>query len=153
MTSKTTITIITIFVVIIGGYLLLQSRSEENNSGADSTFSVSEEPQLVSLTSSELATKLGAKDFTLIDVHTPEQQHIPETDYFISYKDIDKIEAVLESKDQKVVLYCRSGSMSKIAGAELLKRGYTNVLDLDKGMNEWLGGERPTTPVGSILQN
>jgi rhodanese-related sulfurtransferase len=151
MTTRITI-IIVFFLLILGGYFVLEERNQKNGV-VSGEFSADKTLNLKSLTSSELATMLKAKDFTLIDVHTPEQQHIPGTDYFISYKDVDKIESVLEDKDTKVVLYCRSGSMSKIAGAELLKRGYTNVFDLDKGMNEWLGEERPTTPVGSILQS
>ena len=37
----------------------------------------------------------------------------------------------------KMVLYCRSGSMSAIAARELVKLDFTNVSNLAGGMVEW----------------
>ena len=37
----------------------------------------------------------------------------------------------------KIVVYCRSGSMSAIAARELVKLGFTNVSNLAGGMVEW----------------
>ncbi len=102
------------------------------------------------VSSNELSTMLKNKDFLLIDVHTPEQRHVPGTDYMISYDEVDKIESVIPSKNSKVVLYCRSGNMSERVAKELVKRGYTNVFDLKNGMNGWQLDNRETLPKGSI---
>lgn len=73
------------------------------------------------------------KDFVLIDVHIPEQVHIAGTDAFIPYNDIAHSAALPKDKDAKIVLYCRSGSMSRAAAYTLAEEGYTNVYDLVGG--------------------
>ncbi len=104
-----------------------------------------------SISSKELSLMLeGEKDFTLIDVHTPQQQHIPKTDFMISYDEVDKITSVIPNKNSKVVFYCRSGSMSKILSEELIKEGYTNVFELENGLNGWLSENREVLPKGSV---
>ena len=110
----------------------------------------SESEVFTSVSSSELEVMLEDKDFVLIDVHTPEQRHIPGTDYFISYNDTDSIVSVIQNKDAKVVLYCRSGSMSKIAAQELAGLGYTNVYELVGGLHDWTSEGRETLPEGSV---
>lgn len=103
-----------------------------------------------SIDSAQLSSMLENKDFILIDVHTPEQRHIPKTDYMVASTKIDKITSVLPDKNTKVVVYCRSGSMSKFAAQELVRLGYTNVHELDNGFNEWLLQNRETLPKGSV---
>lgn len=103
-----------------------------------------------SISSEQLNEMLENKDFIMIDVHTPEQEHIPGTDYLISYDETEKIAAKIPSKDAKVVLYCRSGNMSKSASKELVEMGYTNIYELENGLNEWNAEDREVLPKGSI---
>jgi rhodanese-related sulfurtransferase len=87
------------------------------------------------ISSDELKAMMEDKDFSLINVHIPYDGEIPETDMFISYTEIgEKLDL---SKDSKIVLYCRSGSMSKTAVEKLVELGYTNVFNLENGMIEW----------------
>jgi rhodanese-related sulfurtransferase len=71
----------------------------------------------------------------VVDVHTPEQEHIPGTDAFIPFDQVvanqDKFP---EDKATPVLVYCRTGSMSTIAAEELVKLGYTTVYDLEGGI-------------------
>lgn len=107
----------------------------------------------VSVSSAELEAMLEDKDFLFVDVHTPEQEHIPETDFMVPHNQVEKIASALDNKkDAKVVLYCRSGSMSKIAAQELAGMGYTNVYELIGGMHDWVSQGRETTPVGSVTK-
>lgn len=82
-----------------------------------------------------LSSWMEDKDFALVDVHIPEQAHIEGTDVFIPYNEIaENLEKLPNDKDAKIVLYCRSGSMS-LESADLLTRmGYTNVFHLEGGI-------------------
>ena len=83
----------------------------------------------------ELKSMLDNKNFFLIDVHIPEQVHIPGTDAFIDYREIKQNEDELPTdKNTKIVVYCRSGSMSRSASVDLINMGYTNVYDLKGGI-------------------
>jgi rhodanese-related sulfurtransferase len=74
----------------------------------------------------------------LLDVHIPEQTHIPGTDAFIPYNEIStNSDKLPQDKKTPILVYCRSGNMSQIAAQELLKMGYTNVYDLSGGTNAY----------------
>ena len=86
----------------------------------------------------QLNLMLGMKDFPLVNVHIPYKGEIPQTDLFVPY---DQVEENLlqfpQDKGAKIVLYCRSGSMSAIAAKTLVKMGFSNVWNLAGGMVEW----------------
>jgi rhodanese-related sulfurtransferase len=92
----------------------------------------------MNITPATLNALLSKKDFFLVNVHIPYQGEIALTDAFIPF---DQTKASLDKyppdKSVKIVVYCRSGSMSDIAARELVRQGYTNVFNLDGGMNEW----------------
>jgi len=140
MNDKILVVVLLLILIVIGTYFLAKRGSKEGQK------IVSYKP----LSSSELAEMLKNKDFKLIDVHIPEQRHIPQTDYFIPFNEIEKLISVLPDKNEKIVLYCRSGNMSKAAARRLVKEGYTNVYDLSKGINEWMKEGRETIPLGSV---
>jgi rhodanese-related sulfurtransferase len=86
----------------------------------------------------QLKQMLGAKDFVFINVHIPYAGEIAQTDAFIPYNEIEQnISKYPADKNAKVFLYCQSGRMSAIAAEELVKRGYTNIWNLDGGMSAW----------------
>ncbi len=91
--------------------------------------------QYKSISASELETMMEDKDFTLINVHIPYAGDIPGTDISIPFNEIgEKLDL---PKNSKIVLYCRSGSMSETAAKRLAELGYTNVFDLKGGMIRW----------------
>jgi rhodanese-related sulfurtransferase len=86
----------------------------------------------------ELDTMLTSKDFTLINVHTPFEGKIAQTDLSIPYDQIKQnLDKLPTDKNARLVLYCRSGHMSDIAAKTLLAAGYTNIWNLDGGMVAW----------------
>jgi len=93
-----------------------------------------EEVNYNSITSNKFSDMLKNKDFILLDVHIPEQEHIASTDLFIPYDSIGKnVSKLPEDKNSKIVVYCRSGSMSRAAADSLVELGYDNVYDLVGG--------------------
>ena len=80
---------------------------------------------------------LQTTDLILVNVHIPYSGEIEQTDLFIPYDEIVDNLDQLPEKDDQIVLYCRSGSMSTTAAKELAELGYTHVLELDGGFNAW----------------
>ncbi len=86
----------------------------------------------------ELQTMLVNKDFTFINVHTPFEGKIANTDLSIAYDQIDQnLDKLPSDKNAKIVLYCRSGHMSAIAAKTFIGLGYTNLWNLSGGMAAW----------------
>jgi len=87
---------------------------------------------------SGLANMLENNNFPLINVHIPYEGEIQGTDLSIPYNEIgENLDKLPADKDTKLVLYCRSGSMSDTAAGTLVKLGYTDVWNLDSGMIGW----------------
>ncbi len=96
------------------------------------------ERAFVSLSPEEFYRLIQKEDVFVVDVHVPEQEHIPGTDVWIPYNRIEEFADVLpEDKNAKILVYCRSGHMSKIAASKLAQMGYSNIYDLDGGINAW----------------
>lgn len=101
------------------------------------------QPTLRGLTVTELENMLVTKDFLMIDVHVPYEGDIPGTDTSVRYDDTSALQACVGAElARKVVLTCKSGSMSTTAGNALVAHGYSNVSHLVGGMNAWVGQGR-----------
>lgn len=86
------------------------------------------------ITAAELKVLLLQEDIFLLDVHIPEQKHIPGTDAFIDYRKINENKDLLPHDNAaKIVVYCRSGNMSRKAALDLINLGYSQVFDLIGG--------------------
>lgn len=94
--------------------------------------------QYVDIAPDELRTVLQAEDVFFVNVHVPYEGEIEGTDAFIPYDEVSARLAEFPSdKEARVVLYCRSGSMSAIAARSLVSTGYTQVYNLDGGFRAW----------------
>jgi len=120
---------VAIIVLIFGAFLVLGSSDKEE---------ISEQVNYEDITSQDLNSILSEREVFLLDVHVPEQVHITGTDAFIDYTKIEENQSKLPTdKDSEIVVYCRSGSMSKTASETLVELGYTNVKNLAGGINSW----------------
>lgn len=92
----------------------------------------------VDVSPAELQQMLDSKDFVFVNVHIPDKGDIPGTDTSIAF---DQIEANLNQlpaeRDAKILLYCRSDRMSRIAAETLVGLGFSNIWNLDGGFNAW----------------
>ena len=90
------------------------------------------------VTPDRLAQMLNGKDFTLLNVKTPYSGEIAGTDLYVPYDELKARTAELPAgKSARILVYCRSGVQSAQAAQTLLDLGYTDVWNLDGGMNAW----------------
>ena len=86
----------------------------------------------------ELQAMLENKDFTMINVHTPWQGDIPQTDSRLAYDQISQSQDQLPAaRDAKMLVCCQTSGMAKKAVQSLVDLGYTNVWMLDGGTTSW----------------
>ena len=98
----------------------------------------------VDILPAELDRILQTGDFFVVNVHIPSEGEIPGTGAHIAFDQvIQRLEQSQEKKEARIVLYCRSGSMSAIAARELASAGYTNVFNLDGGFRAWIEAGYP----------
>lgn len=122
-------------IIVIVAFVTYNTLGPDKNIPAQENV-VSEGVQLVNPTQFSDLVKKG--DGFLVDVHIPKQTHIPGTNAFIPYNDIATSAGQLpEDKSTPILVYCRSGSMSKTASQEIAELGYTNVYDLEGGINAY----------------
>ena len=55
------------------------------------------------------------------------------------------IEGRVPDPSQELILYCGGGFRSALAGDNLQKMGYRNVISMDGGIREWRGKDYPLT--------
>lgn len=77
----------------------------------------------------------------LIDVRSPQEYNEGHLEYSICIPDYEilyKINMFIRNKEQEIILYCITGSRSKVVQKKLQKLGYRNVYNLYNGIeNYW----------------
>ena len=125
-----------LFVVFLVGCTQIDEQNIKENNLKVNDMKV--EKQYEDVTSEKLKQMLDSgEDLFLVDVHIPEQQHIKGTDAFMPYNEIENNLDSLPDKNAKIVLYCKSGSMSREAAQKLADLGYKNVLNHLGGTIDW----------------
>lgn len=88
-----------------------------------------------------------SEKMVLLDVRTPsefERGRI-ENSINLPLQEVgDKIESIIANKNQKIYVYCLSGSRSAIAVGEMIEKGYTNVFNVEGGLLTWRAKHYPT---------
>jgi phage shock protein E len=135
-------------VVVIGADAFFGAMTSGGSpSSRAATASVAIQPDVVvegrggywtNVSPDRLAQMLDHKDFTLVNVKTPYSGEIAGTDLYIPYDQLTARASQLPADmGAKILVYCRSGVQSAQAAQTLLDLGYTNVWNLDGGMNAW----------------
>ncbi|MBS1214329.1 MAG: Rhodanese domain protein [Proteobacteria bacterium] len=90
------------------------------------------------ITAAELNRLMQQEDIFLVDVHTPEQQHIKGTDLFIPYNEVEQYKDKLPvDKNAAIYLYCKGGPMGNAAARSFHELGYRNLTNLEGGADAW----------------
>ena len=88
------------------------------------------------------ALKLAENETTIIDVRSLEEYESGHIKGAINIPvdtiKLEKLEQVIPSKDNNIIVYCRSGNRSRQAAQILIDLGYTNIYDLG-GISNWSG--------------
>jgi phage shock protein E len=133
--------IVIVLLALFVGWNVASSRtgtSVVSGPGSDGTVVQASGGQWTNITPGKLASLLTHKDFTLINVKTPYIGEIAGTDLYIPYTDVAARATELPAnKTAKIVVYCRSGHESAVAAQSLVGLGYTNIDNLDGGMDAW----------------
>lgn len=120
--------------VLLFGFLLGRNQSIAWKSTPGDSISAR---QLTSMLSKKSLPN-GTQKFTLINVHTPYEGEIGQTDAFIAFdKVIEQSSFLPQDKNTPIILYCKTGRMSTEALVTVRKLGYTNVRHLTGGMDAW----------------
>lgn len=130
-----------IWTVLVIAVVALIGGSFISGEAASGTATRTAPPQVggyCDISADELFNMLKGKDFALVNVHIPYEGELPRTDAFIPYDEIDRhLDRLPADKNARIVLYCKTDRMSRIAAERLAELGYTNVCNLDGGMIVW----------------
>lgn len=95
-----------------------------------------------SLSVDEFATGMSQGAF-VVNVHQPYEGEIEGTDAFIAYDEITGDRRLPSDTDTPILLYCESGRMSATAAEALVGAAYTDVAQLEGGMQAWEAAGKP----------
>jgi rhodanese-related sulfurtransferase len=90
----------------------------------------------------------GGEKLTLIDVREESEfakDHLPSAIHLGKGIIERDIEARVPDLATEVILYCGGGFRSALAGDNLQKMGYKNVISMDGGIRDWRGKGYPLT--------
>ncbi|MEW6474031.1 MAG: rhodanese-like domain-containing protein [Actinomycetota bacterium] len=141
--------IVRVATVLLAAVVLgLGSACSSDDGGRSTARGVEQTPggteaAFVRLDPAAFADRMQNKEAMVINVHIPYEGELERTDAFIPYDKIMEDSRLPQDKDREILLYCRSGSMSEEAGAEMLRAGYTKVAHLEGGMKGWEAAGRP----------
>ena len=109
------------------------SSPTEEHDASTSASAVSTTPRLVDPGAFEAAMQDG--DSFVVNVHTPYDGEIAGTDAFITFDSIEQSSVELPGDlSTPMLVYCRSGNMSRAAAETLTEMGYIDVVELDGGV-------------------
>jgi phage shock protein E len=82
----------------------------------------------------------SGEDITVIDVREPDEyevEHIPEAKHIPRGMLETQAAEQLPHKDARIVTHCGAGGRGPLAAKSLKEMGYTNVANLEGGLNAW----------------
>lgn len=106
------------------------------------------DPNIRSVTTTEFRSLLETKGIILIDVRTAaefKESHIAQAKNIDVLKGSFQTEAAKLDTTKRLAVYCKTGRRSKAAAKQLSALGF-KVVDLDKGLIDWISKGYQTIP-------
>ena len=106
-----------------------------------SFFACSGQSEVQEIKAEDVIPQIEQEDWQFVDVRTPgevERGYLKGTDHFFDYNSY-KFEQQVErlDKSRPVLFICHSGARSRHAAQLLVKKGFTEVYDLQGGLMRW----------------
>src|SRR5660398_217831 len=137
-TRPAAVPVLAALVLLLAGVLTSCAGDDGTSTNGTETTNGTESPGYTDIGPDELAGMLENKGFLFINVHIPYEGEIPLTDLFIPYDEAaGHVDQLPDDKDAKIVVYCQSDHVSRIAAAVWAEEGYTNLYNLDGGFVAW----------------
>lgn len=105
-----------------------------------SLFIVACSNDVPTVTPIQAADMLNKKEAIIIDVREQDErdaEHIEGTLFIPLAKLESRMGELAQFKNSPIIVQCRSGKRSNIAGAKLIKAGFKNILNLEGGILAW----------------
>ena len=112
----------------------------DHGGGSDGMASM--DPSEMAVGVDEFASRLASSDTLVVNVHVPDEGSIEGTDASIPYDQVVGDERLPADRTAPILLYCETGRMSGEAAIALMDAGYSDVVHLDGGMDEWVAAGR-----------
>ncbi len=111
---------------------------ETSDGGAFKIENPNEPPRVRSVSAGELKTWIDrGKDFQLFDVRGEDERRIAKIDRAKALDDAGEKDLEALPKDTTLVFMCHHGMRSRNAAERYLRAGYTNVWNLEGGIDAW----------------
>lgn len=136
-----------LLIGIIGIVLVFKlgnAKVAKEQTGEDNTTEAVVSAEVQQIKASEYDELSSKPEVFVLDVHVPEQNHLPNTDATVPFDQIQaRIDDLPIDKATPILVYCRSGGMSKQVSVELKSMGYQTVYDLSGGRNAYNAMKAP----------
>jgi thioredoxin len=99
------------------------------------------EAKFTELTAAEARALIEKKDPLILDVRTPQEfysSHLPGAKLIPLQQLMERLSEIEDYKDRDIVVYCRSGNRSTVAGEILIRKGFKKIYHIRPGIRGWI---------------
>lgn len=126
-------------IAALAAVILLSACGSDPSPNADDTA--------VRVSPATFADVIATAETFVLNVHTPDEGSIPGTEANIPFDRLRmRADELPADRSAPIAVYCRSGSMSTQATVTLGDLGYTDVTELEGGMEAWRDDGRALLP-------
>jgi thioredoxin len=106
--------------------------------------------QFTELTAAEARALIEKKDPLILDVRTPQEfysGHLQGAKLIPLQQLVERLSEIRDYKDRDIVVYCRSGNRSTVAGELLIREGFKKIYNIRSGIRGWINDGFPVEKV------